>query len=101
LGVILFAQAVQPAPDPAPDVCEIAPDTPACQHQAVVQMTGPLRAAPAYRIEPIPDPPPVEVMIRARPPARSASDWVVDGDVLSSLPRGDGADVLGELPGVY
>ena len=44
---------------------------------------------------------PEEVRVRAKPPPRSASDWQVDPDVISSVPHQTGADVLGTLPGVF
>jgi len=45
--------------------------------------------------------PVTQVQVRAPAPPRSASDWQVDPDVISSVPHETGADVLGTLPGVY
>jgi hypothetical protein len=42
-----------------------------------------------------------QVSIRAKPPARSASDWEIDTDTIASVPHETAADVLGVLPGVY
>lgn len=44
---------------------------------------------------------PIEVRVRAKPPARSASDVEADAQVLAAAPHGSGADVLRVLPGVF
>ncbi len=44
---------------------------------------------------------PIEVMVRSRPPARSASDWDVDRGTVSAAPHTTGADVLDVAPGVF
>ncbi|MDB4996013.1 MAG: Outer rane receptor protein [Myxococcaceae bacterium] len=45
--------------------------------------------------------PPKEVMVRAKPPPRSASDWEVDSASLKAAPHESGADVLDLVPGVF
>jgi len=42
-----------------------------------------------------------EVSVRAKPPARSASDWDVDEKTLRGAARNDGADSLLVVPGVF
>jgi hypothetical protein len=74
LHVLVLAQAVQ---------VQICPE-------------GPLSCPPAQEEEKVPT-----VSVRSKPPARSASDWVVDSDTLASVPKETGADVLGTLPGVF
>ncbi|WP_438003366.1 TonB-dependent receptor [Sorangium sp. So ce321] len=44
---------------------------------------------------------PIEVRVRAKPPARSASDVEVDAQVIAAAPHGSGADVLNVAPGVF
>ena len=44
---------------------------------------------------------PLEVRVRAKPPARSASDVEVDAQVIAAAPHGSGADVLNVAPGVF
>jgi len=44
---------------------------------------------------------PIEVNVRAKPPARSASDWEVDQEAISAAPHESGADVLNVAPGVF
>src|SRR5688500_10005265 len=44
---------------------------------------------------------PKEVSVRAKPPARSASDWDVDEKTLRSAPKSDGADAMLAVPGVF
>ncbi|WP_437933595.1 TonB-dependent receptor [Sorangium sp. So ce341] len=44
---------------------------------------------------------PIEVRVRAKPPARSASDVEVDAQVIEAAPHGSGADVLNVAPGVF
>lgn len=39
--------------------------------------------------------------MRAKPPARSASDWDVDEKTLRSAPKSDGADAMLAAPGVF
>src|ERR1700733_9861527 len=42
-----------------------------------------------------------EITVRTKPPARSASDWEVDHETVTSVPHETAADVLGVLPGGY
>ncbi len=44
-----------------------------------------------------PDP----VGVRAKPPARSASDWEVDDETIRAAPHQSGADVLNMVPGLF
>ena len=44
---------------------------------------------------------PVEVMVLAKPPPRSASDWEVDAKTIRSAPHDSGADALNVVPGVF
>jgi hypothetical protein len=59
-----------------------------------IAILGPLAPPP-------PETPPEIVSVKARPPARSASDWETDADTIAAVPHETGADVLGTLPGVY
>lgn len=44
---------------------------------------------------------PLEVRVRAKPPARSASDWETDEKAVAAAPHESGADVLNVAPGVF
>lgn len=60
------------------------------------------RAKTEAEIEACPPPEePLEVMVRAKPPARSASDWEADELSVSAAPHTSGADVLSVAPGVF
>jgi hypothetical protein len=60
------------------------------------------RAKTEAEIEACPPPEkPLEVRVRAKPPARSASDWEVDEQVVAAAPHESGADVLNVAPGVF
>ncbi len=81
LPALVLAQAV--------GICSVVPDSPQCI---------PAKHDEAKHEE---EEKPQEVTVRSKPPARSASDWQVDKDTLSSVPHETGADVLGALPGVF
>jgi hypothetical protein len=44
---------------------------------------------------------PLEVHVHAKPPPRSASDWVVDDKTVKNAPQTSSADALDLLPGVF
>jgi hypothetical protein len=44
---------------------------------------------------------PMEVMVRAKPPPRSASDWEADAQTVHAAPHDSGADALAVVPGVF
>ncbi len=44
---------------------------------------------------------PDQVSVRAKPPARSASDWEVDRETIRAAPHQSGADVLNVVPGLF
>jgi iron complex outermembrane receptor protein len=111
--LILGQQVVPGTPEAMPDICnvtpdalqctdfcQINPDTPQCVAARRAALSGELRAKRPDPPEP-PEPEPQDVVVRAKPPARSASDWQVDTATLASIPHESGADVLGALPGVY
>jgi hypothetical protein len=84
-----------------PDVCQITPDVPQCAAAwAKKQVNFPENGRREERQVPEEPPEPQSVVVRAKPPARSASDWQVNTDTIASIPHESGADVLGTLPGV-
>jgi iron complex outermembrane receptor protein len=44
---------------------------------------------------------PIEVMVHAKPPPRSASDWEADAKTVHAAPHESGADALAVVPGVF
>jgi hypothetical protein len=44
---------------------------------------------------------PIEVMVRAKPPPRSASDWEADAKTVRSAPHQTAADAMAVVPGVF
>ena len=71
-------------------ICSVVPDDPACKPRPR-----------QIELKPAEEEKPAEVTVRSKPPPRSASDWQIDTETLSSVPKETGADVLGTLPGVF
>jgi iron complex outermembrane recepter protein len=67
------------------------------EHEACVR-----RARSPEEIDACPPPDePLEVRVQAKPPPRSASDWVVDEKTVRNAPSTSSADALQLLPGVF
>ncbi len=101
--LILGQQVVASGPEPMPDICQVTPDAPQCVAGRDVNLATESRKMVSASIRPVQEEPPEsqDVMVRAKPPARSASDWQVKSDEIASIPHESGADVLGALPGVF
>jgi hypothetical protein len=105
LRLLLLAQQVVPATpvqpaEPEPNICQVTPDAPQCVASQDLNLAAEAEKT-VHLEETRPVEKPEEINVRAKPPARSASDWQVDSDTIASVPHESGADVLGALPGVY
>lgn len=101
-AILLFAQVASPTDEPPQQkggICEIDPT--ACPKQGDVEALARRSVKSDLLIETHDVEPTREVSVRAKPPARSASDWDVDEKTLRSSPKSDGADAMLAVPGVF
>jgi hypothetical protein len=67
------------------------------EHQACVN-----KATTQAELDACPPPDkPIEVMVLAKPPARSASDWEADTQTIHTAPHQSGADAIAVVPGLF